>query len=170
MHAHAHIHRAVHTLTRTQRIRIHLHINDTFKATKDIADGQELFIRYGGVEWFESKNIPFADVDYANTMWRPDLQPLPCRRKVDQTTGADGRHSYVVLEAIRPDSILEISLCLEVSLIVVDQFPYLWDFVITGEMGNEYFGCLLPTDLASSRARTTCVFCRSRRRKNWRAC
>ena len=73
-------------------------------------------------------------------MWRQDLQPLPCRRKVGQTTGADGQHSYAVLEAAPSGDVLEISLCLEVSLIAVDQFPYLWDFVITGDMENQYFG------------------------------
>ena len=103
------------------------------KAKKDIAAGQELFCRYGSAEWFKSKNIPYADVDYASTRWRPDLHPLPCRKNVVQTTGADGRHSFAVLEAVASDTVLEISLCLEVPVIVVDQFPYLRDFVLTGE-------------------------------------
>ena len=64
-------------------------------------------------------------------MWRPDLHPLPCRQKVRQTTGADGRHSFAVLaDTIPSGTVLEISLCVEVSVVVVDQFPYLWDFVI----------------------------------------
>ena len=55
---------------------------NTFKATKDIAAGQEIFVRYGSAKWFENKNIPYVDVDYASTMWRPDLHPLPCRQNV----------------------------------------------------------------------------------------
>ena len=106
---------------------------NTFKATKDIAAGQEILVRYGSAQWFESKNIPFADVDYANTMWRPDLHPLPCREKVHPTTGTDGRHHFAVLaDTISSGTILEISLCVEVSLNVVDQFPVLWDFVLIG--------------------------------------
>ena len=106
---------------------------NTFKATKDIAAGQELFIRYGSATWFGGRNLSYTDVDYASTTWRPDLHPLPYRRKVAQRTGADGRYSYAVLKNIRPGSILEISLCVEVSVVVVDQFPYLWDFVLIGE-------------------------------------
>ena len=108
-----------------------------FKATKDIASGQEIFFQYASAQWFESKKLSYADVDYANTMWRPDLLPLPCRRKVVQKTGADGRHTFAVLQAVPSGTVLEISLCLEVSLFVVDQFPFLWDFVLTGEMENE---------------------------------
>ena len=111
------------------------------KAMKDIAAGQELFIAYGGEEWFQSKNIPYVHVDYASTMWRPDLQPLPCRQNVAQTTGADGRHSYAVVEAVPSGTVLEISLCLEVSVVVVDQFPFLWDFVLTGKTENKQTGC-----------------------------
>ena len=138
--------------------QIHVHINP-FKATKDIAAGQEIFVRYGDAEWFESRNIQYADVDYASTMWRPDLHPLPCRQNVDQTTGADGRHSYAVVEAVPSGTVLEISLCLEVSVRVVDQFPFLWDFVLTGETENEYTGC-----------QHRLCFCRSRRRKYRRTC
>ena len=86
---------------------------------------------YGGADWFERRNVPYADVDYASTMWRPDLRPLPCRQRVRQTTGADGRDGFVVLaDTIPSGTVLEISLCVEVSLNVVDQFPVLWDFVI----------------------------------------
>ena len=63
-------------------------------------------------------------------MWRPDLHPLPCRVSFDHATGADGRHSFTILEAVSSGTVLEISLCVEVSVIVVDQFPVLWDFVI----------------------------------------
>ena len=115
-----------------------MHFISTIKATKDIAAGQEIFIRYGSMKWFEHRNIPRADVDYASTMWRPDLHPLPCRKSVAQTTGADGRHSFFVREALPSGTVLEVSLCLEVSVVVVDQFPFLWDFVLTGEMENEY--------------------------------
>ena len=118
----------MHTYTHTQQR--HKHIN-TFKATKNIAAGQEILVRYGNAKWFESKNIPYADVDYASTMWRPDLHPLPCRQPIRQTTGADGRHSFAVLaDTIPSGNILEISLCVEVPLNVVDQFPILWDFMI----------------------------------------
>ena len=119
--------------THTQQL--HVHIN-TFKATKDIAAGQEIFIQYGNAQWFESKNIPYVDIDYVSTMWRPDLHPLPCRQNLAQTTGADGRHSFSVREAVSSGTVLEISLCVEVSVTAVDQFPCLWDFVLTGETKN----------------------------------
>ena len=104
------------------------------KATKDIAAGQEIFVQYHSSKWFEIREISYADVDYANTMWRPDLHPLPCRQNVRQTTGADGRYSFAVPEAVPSGTVLDISLCVEVSLIVVDQFPFLWDFVLIGEV------------------------------------
>ena len=134
---------------------MHVHIT-TCKAIKDIAAGQELFIRYGNAEWFQSKEIQRVDVDYASTMWRPDLHPLPCPQNVYETTGADGRRNFAVIEAVPPGNILESSLCLEVSVSVVDQFPFLWDFVLTGETENEYTGCQQTS--ASSRAHTACVF------------
>ena len=127
MHLHAHLHKRMH---------LPVYIN-TFKAERDIAAGQELFVRYGDKQWFECKNIPYADIDLATTMWRPDLQPLPCRHKVARTIGADGRNSFAVVEDIPPGTVLEISLCVKISVTVVDQFPYLWDFVLTGEMENE---------------------------------
>ena len=120
--------------------RIHnryTHTQHTFKAAKDIAAGQEILIRYGGAEWFECRNIPRADVDYASTMWRPDLHPLPCRQSVAKTTGVDGRHSFAVREAVPSGTVLEVSLCLEVSAIAVDRLPFLRDFVLTGEIKNE---------------------------------
>ena len=122
--------------------QIRVHIN-TFKATKDIEAGQEIFVRYGNAEWFEERNVSYADVDYASTMWRPDLQPLPCRENVRQTTGADGRHSFAVRGTIPSGTVLEISLCVEVSVIAVDQLPFLRDFVFTGETENEYtYACV----------------------------
>ena len=139
----------------THAEHIHARIN-TFKATKDIAAGQEIFIRYGSAKWFEGKNLSYADVDDASTMWRPDLHPLPCRQSFRHSIGADGQHSFSVLEAIRAGTILEISLCVEVSIIVVDQFPFLWKFVLTGETENVHAGCQQPG--ASWRAHTVCVF------------
>ena len=134
-----------------------MHVN-TFKATKDIASGQEIFVRYGSAKWFESKKLTYTDVDYANTMWRPDLPRLPCRRKVVQITGADGRHTFAVLKNVTSGTFLEISLCLEVSVIAVDQFPFLWDFVLTGDMEYEYIGCLSPADFCLlTRTRRLCV-------------
>ena len=103
------------------------------KATKDIAAGQELFVRYGGAQWFARKNVT---IDYARTMWRPELHPMPCRRSLYLATGADGQRSFAVVDAIRSGTVLETSLCKEVSLVVVDQFPFLWDFVLTGETEN----------------------------------
>ena len=132
----------MYACTHTQRINVHI---NTLKATKDIAAGQEIFIRYGGAEWFKSKNVSNIDVDYASTMWRPDLHPLPCRKSYRHGIGADGQQSFSVLEAIRTGTVLEISLCVEVSVVVVDQFPFLWEFVLTGETeNNEYTG--VPTD------------------------
>ena len=87
-------------------------------------------------------------------MWRPDLHPLPCRHDVVQSTAAP--YSYVVLEDAPSGTVLEVSLCLEVSLIVVDQFPFLWDFVLTGETENDHTGCQQTS--ASSRTHTACVF------------
>ena len=114
----------------------HVRIN-TFKAKKDIAAGQEIFVRYGGAQWFESKNLQCADVDYASTMWRPDLHPLPCPQGITHKTGADGLHSFAVIDALPSGAVLEVSLCVEMSVIVVDQFPFLWDFVLTdGEKEN----------------------------------
>ena len=114
--------------TYTTETRTH---HTLFKATKDIAAGQEILVRYGDASWFESKKIPYADVDYASTRWRPDLHPLPCRQRVRPTTGADGRHSFAVLvDTIPSGTVVEISICVEVSVIVVDQFPILWDFVV----------------------------------------
>ena len=115
---------------------IYKHAKYFFKVTKDIEAGQELFFRYGS-----AKRLACADVEYASTMWRPDLHPLPYRRKVAQRIGAYGRHSYAVLEDIRPGSILEFSVCVKVSVFVVDQLPFLWDFVLTGEMEYEHTGC-----------------------------
>ena len=150
---HAKIHAYIHLHARLYK-RMHLYIN-TFKTTKDIAAGQEIFIRYGDPGWFESKNLHYVDVDYASTMWRPDLQPLPCRQSVDETTGADGRHSFFVREAVPSGTVLEVSLCLEVAVRVIDQFPFLMDFVLTGETKNGHTGCQQTS--AYSRAHTACV-------------
>ena len=127
----------IHRCMRTS-IHAYVHRNTKyiFKATKDIAAGQEIFYRYGSEHWFKYKNIPYSVVDSASTRWRPDLHPLPCRKKVAHTIGSDHQHSYAVLEAVASDTVLEISLCLEMPLIVVDQFPFLWDYVLTGETKN----------------------------------
>ena len=130
-----HMPACMHTHTYMQNRCMYTH--NIFKATKDIAAGQEIFYGYGGRQWFKSKNVPYADVDYASTRWRPDLQPLPCRKNVIQTIGADGRRMYIVREAIPSGAILEISLCLGLPLSIVDQFPFLWDFVLyDGEKEN----------------------------------
>ena len=118
----------------------HICTHNIFKATKDIAAGQEIFCRYGGPDWFENKKLPYTDVDYASTMWRPDLQPLPCRKNVIQTNGTDGRPRYIVREAVPLGAVLEISLCLEVPVVVVDQFPFLWDFALTRETESVHAG------------------------------
>ena len=128
----------MHACAHAKQKHVYTHI---FKATKDIAAGQELFYRYGDAKWFQKKNITYIEIDYANTMWRPDLQPLPCRKDVIQTIGDDGRPSYAVREAVPSGAVVEISLCLEVPFLVVDQLPYLWDFVLTGETENVYVGC-----------------------------
>ena len=75
-------------------------------------------------------------------MWRAELHPLPCPQSVVYKTGEDGRHtSFAVTKAIPSGAVLEVSLCVEVSVIVVDQFPYLWDFVLTGETENDHTAC-----------------------------
>ena len=81
----------------------------------------------------------------ASTMWRPDLQPLPRRKNVLRITGADGLRGYAVLDAIPAGTVMEISLCLEVPVSVVDQFPILSDIALTGETGNVHAGWL-PVD------------------------
>ena len=134
---------------------MHVHIH-TFKATKDISAGQEIFVRYGTALWFRCKNIRYSVVDYATTMWRPDLNPLPCRQSVAPTVGADGRHIFTVNGAIPSGTVVEISLCVQIWASVVDQFPYLGDFVIIGETENEYTGC--QQTFATSRPHTACVF------------
>ena len=96
-----------------------------------MAAGQEILVQYGDAIWFACRNIPYVDVDYASTMWRPDLHPLPCRENVRHTTGADGRDSFSVVTKLPAGTFLDISLCVKVSVIVVDQFPFLWDFVLT---------------------------------------
>ena len=113
---------------------MHTHIRNTyahtFQAIKDIAAGQEILVWYGSAGWFQSKDIPYVDVDYAKTMWRPGLHPLPCRQRVRKTKGADGRPWFYVGENLPSGTLLDISLCVNVSVIVVDQFPVLWDFVL----------------------------------------
>ena len=95
-----------------------------------MAAGQEILVEYGDASWFKDRKIPYSDVDYASTIWRPDLHPLPCRQHVRQQL-ADGRHNFAVLaDTIPSGTVVEISICVEVSVIVVDQFPFLWDFVI----------------------------------------
>ena len=53
--------------------------------------------------------------------------------------------------------ILDVSICVKVSVVVVDQFPFLWDFVLTGETeNNEYTG--VPTDFCLlTRAHRLCL-------------
>ena len=86
-------------------------------------------VPYGRADWFESKNIRYSEVDYANTMWRPDLRPLPCREDVNLTFGEDGRSTFPVPTMLASGTVMDVSLCVKVSLIVVDQF-LLWDFVL----------------------------------------
>ena len=117
---------------------------NTFKVTKDIPAGQEIFVKYGTAAWFENKNLPYFDVDYARTMWRPDLHPLPCRESVRHTPpGVDGRHSFAAMaDTIPSGTVVDISLCLEVSLFVVDQFPFLWDFVLVAAASQTVCVCV----------------------------
>ena len=150
IHAYVHEYMYMHARIHNRYVLI-----TTFKATKDIAAGQEILIRYGSAQWFECRNIPYSDVDYASTMWRPDLRPLPCRRNVTQTTGTDGRYSFAIREPVPSGTVLEVSLCLEVSVMFVDQLPFLRDFVLTGEMENGYTSCQQTS--ACSRAHTACI-------------
>ena len=120
---------------------VHAHMNTcTFKATKDIAAGQEIFVYYGNASWFKDKHISPIDVDYASTRWRPDLQPLPCDQSVLQQIDPDGRRSYTVLTALQSGTVVGISVCIEVPVTVLDQFPVLRDFVLTGQTGNLHTG------------------------------
>ena len=38
---------------------------------------------------------------------------------------------------MRAGTVIDVSLCVEISVMVVDQFPYLWDHVLTGETGKK---------------------------------
>ena len=69
-------------------------------------------------------------------MWRPDLKPLPCPHRV-AATRAGGRHFFAVREAVPSGTVLAISLCVEVSVAVVDQFPVLWDIVMMGAVSQK---------------------------------
>ena len=44
-------------------------------------------------------------------------------------------HSFAIVEAVPSGTVLEISVCLEMSVSIVDQLPFLWDFVLTGGCG-----------------------------------
>ena len=137
----------------------HTHI---FKATKDIEAGQELFVFYGGKKWFDSKGVSYATVDYANTMWRPDLQPLPCWRNVEQATDANGLRSYTALSAIPSGTVLDISLCLAVPANFVGQFLVLRNSTLPGQTANVH----AAYQQASDTLRTHCLcFCRPQKRK-----
>ena len=160
MHTHIGAYKGICVRVCMHTQQLHFHMTP-FKATKDIAAGQEIFIRYGSAQWFQHKNIPYADVDYASTLWRPDLHPLPCRQRVAQSTGADGRHSFFVREAVPSDTVLEVSLCVEVSVDALNQLPLLGDFVLIGEMETEQTAC--QQTFASARTFRLCV-CISRRR------
>ena len=117
------------------------------KATKDIAAGQEIFMSYGGANWFEDKNLSYVDVDYASTKWRPELHPLPCPQKVVQRIEVDGTRSYVVPAAISAGTVLEVSICLEVPAILVDEF-FLRDYILTGWSDGEHT-CWSPRNQCS---------------------
>ena len=110
---------------------MHLQI---FKASKDIDAGQELFVSYGSKKWFVYKGLPYTAVDYASAMWRPDLQPLPCCQDIEQTTDDNGLRSYTVLSAIPADTVLDVSLCLDVPANFVDQFPALRNSTLPGQI------------------------------------
>ena len=96
------------------------------KAATHIEAGQELFVSSLG-------DSPYTAVDYASTMWRPDLQPLPCCQDIEQTTDANGLRSYTALSAIPSDTVLDVSLCLDVPANFVDQFPALRNSTLPGQ-------------------------------------
>ena len=118
-----------------QCIYVHIHTY-IFKATKDIEAGQELFAFYGGESWFLSKGIAYTAVDYASTMWRPDLQPLPCCQDIEQATDANGLRSYTAPSAIPSGTVLDVSLSLAVPAKYLDQFPALRDSTLPGQTAN----------------------------------
>lgn len=100
-------------------------------------------------------------------MWQPDLHPLPCRQSVAQRKRTDGRHTFSVREAVSSGTVLEVSLCLAVSITAIDRFPYLRDFVITGEAENDI---LVATRLLPPCVPIPPMLCRSRRSEYWRTC
>ena len=65
-------------------------------------------------------------------MWRPDLEPLPCRESLNLTTGADGRPIFSAPDKLPSGTVMDVSLCVKVSIIIVDQFV-LWDYVLIDE-------------------------------------
>ena len=86
-------------------------------------------VLYGSAQWFKYKNIPYSDVDYASTIWRSDLHHLPCPKNVDLAARADGHPTFVVQTMVSSRTVLIMSPCVKVSIIVVDQL-LLWDFVL----------------------------------------
>lgn len=133
------------------------------KAVDDIAAGQEIFVSYGNAEWFEDKDIPIIDIDYASTQWRPELHPLPCRQNVIQRKGRDGRLRYIVLALyISSGTVLEISLCLEMPTIVVDKY-FLWDYALTGLTTHVHASCHQISNTSRANYTHLTFFCRSQR-------
>ena len=96
-------------------------------------------------------------MDYASTRWRPDLQPLPCDQTVLQQIDSDGRHSYTFPTALQSGTILGTFICTEVPVTVLDQFPVLKDFVLTGQMGKLYTGLANKAALAHTQKNTPLV-------------
>ena len=150
------VHTCLHAYTGTHdthSTHTHTHI---FKATKDIDAGQELFVSYGGEKWFQSKGVTYTAFDYASTMWRPDLQPLPCCQNIEQTTDDNGLRSYTALSAIPSGTVLDVSLCIDVPANFVDQFPALRNSTLPGQI--QHVHAVHQQASASLRANIACVF------------
>ena len=125
----------MHTYTHTY---IHTHIHTyahkhAFKALTDIEAGQELFVSYGGEKWFKNKGLPLTVVDYGSTMWRPELKPLPCCLDIQQATEDNGTRTYTSLAAIPANTVVDVSLCLDVPASFIKDFPSLRDSVLPGQ-------------------------------------
>ena len=118
-----HIHACIHTYAHKY----------AFKALTDIEAGQELFVSYGGEKWFKNKGLPLTVVDYGSTMWRPELKPLPCCQNIQQETKANGARTYTSLTAIPVDTVVDISLSLDVLASAFEHFPGLRDFTLPGQ-------------------------------------
>ena len=62
-------------------------------------------------------------------MWRPELEPLPCRENIVLETDEGGRSIFSAPNALPAGTVMDVSPCVKISVNVADQF-FLWDAVL----------------------------------------